>query len=185
MPHSVWSQAVSLFQATYPELMTLQARSGGTGLTSGDATEDARIRKTLDGVIERNKRGMREAGWEVGEGETEERSYLRFAEEQMYLQRQEDMARQEFWTRMQAGLGPDYVSQFGSVSGSGSELGRGWGSGSDFGTDWAGVNLGTGLGGRDGSIDASKGEGVGGEWAGLFDSGISDMATSPDSLFVE
>jgi hypothetical protein len=132
---------------------------------------------------------MSESGWEVREGETEERSFLRFAEEQMVLERQEELARKEFWSRMQSGLDSNPVPQFGSgsgsCSGSGSEFGRASGIGSEFGTDWAGVNLESAWEGRDGSVDASKGEAVGGEWAGLFDSGISDMATTPDSLFVE
>ncbi|RSH92467.1 hypothetical protein EHS25_008883 [Saitozyma podzolica] len=159
VPNSVWSQAVSLFHSTYPELIRIQSLSGGTGLTSGSPTEDARIRNALDGVIESNKRGMSESGWEVREGETEERSFLRFAEEQMVLERQEELARKEFWSRMQSV--PQFGSGSGSCSGSGSEFGRASGIGSEFGTDWAGVNLESAWEGRDGSVDASKGEAVG------------------------
>ena len=137
VPNSVWSQAVSLFHSTYPELIRIQSLSGGTGLTSGSPTEDARIRNALDGVIESNKRGMSESGWEVREGQTEERSFLRFAEEQMVLERQEELARKEFWSRMQSGLDSNPVPQFGSgsgsCSGSGSEFGRASGIGSGFG----------------------------------------------------
>jgi hypothetical protein len=120
---------------------------------------------------------LRESGWEVREGETEERSALRFAEEQMVLGRQEESSRQEFWSRQ-----TESWSRFGAGLESNSE--PGFGSGFETGA-WAGVHFEPAWEG-DGSKNTSKTEAVEGEWAGLFDSGISDMGTSPDSaLFVE